>query len=313
MAGRKKILVIRLGALGDLVLCFQAFASIRQAHPDAEIALLTSPQFAGFVLKMPWFNRVIIDNRPSIGNIPEWFRLVRSVRGFYPELVYDLQGKLRQSILYAALGGPFKGRWSGAAPFCTYPRVWPPKPEMHFTDFINAQLKNAGVKIDSDVSVSWLDAPLDHFALPQKYAVIIPGCAPNRLYKRWPAYGYAALVEYFKEKGLACVAVGTVHDAPAIADIKKIAADLIDLSGKTTLSEVASLARRSVCVVGNDTGPTHLAAAVGANVVTLMSEKVNPVWSAPKGQRAVCLQGKPLSSVAPEEVIKIMEEFKYEV
>lgn len=302
MDKREKILVIRLGALGDLVLCFQAFAAIRRAHPKAEIALLTMPAFAGFALKMPWFDRVIVDHRPSALEIKSWATLLRSVRNFNPTRVYDLQGKFRQTILYALLGGPFGSEWSGAAPLCSHPRLWPPVPGMHYTDFLFAQLRRADVHPLTHVDLSWLDAPLDKFDLPSCYVVFIPGSAPTRLYKRWPATHYAELANRLRQKGVECIAIGTALDADAIAEIKKLTSNVRDLSGKTNLFEVAAIVRRSDFVVGNDTGPTHLAAAVGANTLTLFSEQVNAEWAAPKGPRAKYKQGRPISAIGVEEV-----------
>ncbi|HEU0118331.1 MAG TPA: glycosyltransferase family 9 protein [Alphaproteobacteria bacterium] len=298
----EQILVIRLGALGDLILCFQAFHEIRKAHPDAEIALLTTPAFGGFAKLMPWFDRVIIGNRAPGWRLDHWGKLTAQVHSFRPTRVYDLQGKLRQDILYAMLGGPFGPEWSGAAPGCSHPRLWPPEPGMHYTDFVEAQLRRANVPPQSAPDLSWLDAPLDGFDLPERYAVLIPGCAPDREYKRWPAASYAALAAWLKDKGIASVAVGTAADAPMIAAIRAVAPDVIDFSSRTNLPQLAGIFRRAVAIVGNDTGPTHLAAAVGAPTLALMSDRVNPVWSAPKGTNAAMLQGTPLSSLSPDKV-----------
>ncbi|MDD5585451.1 MAG: glycosyltransferase family 9 protein [Alphaproteobacteria bacterium] len=352
----ERILVIRLGALGDLVLCFEAFQAIRNAHPKAEIALLTMPAFAGFARQMPWFDRVLTDPRAPRWRLDAWGRLVRDVRAFAPTRVYDLQGKSRQTMLFYLLGGPFFGpEWSGAAPGCSHPRLWPPKPGMHFTDFIAAQLERAGIglkhppleggpKSHSDfgegseetpspaktedllaqarvfasspsrgegqlfqivdtLNLSWLDAPLDAFELPAKYALLIPGCAPGREYKRWPPEKYAALAGHLREKGIASVAIGTAADQAAISEITALAPHVMNLCGETSLAQVAALARGAEIVIGNDTGPTHLAAAVGARTLALMSDKVDPLWSAPKGPNATWLQGKPLEAVSAGEVL----------
>lgn len=301
----EKILVIRLGALGDLVLCMGAFAAIRAKHPKAEIALLTMPGFAPFARQMPWFDRVIVDPRPKITQIPKWFALVREARAFAPTRVYDLQGKPRQAILFYALGGPFRGpEWSGAAPGCSHPRLWPPRAGMHYTDFLAAQLEKADVKMKDAPDLSWLDGPMLAAALPARFALFIPGCAPGRLYKRWPPLHYAMLARRLAEKGVACLAVGTKADRESIDAICKLAPEVMDLSGRTSLGQLAALARRAEIVIGNDTGPTHLAAACGARTIALMSDRVNPVWSAPKGARATWLQGKPLSALSVEEVEK---------
>lgn len=310
----QRILVIRLGALGDLVLCCAAFAAIRAAHPQAQIALLTMPAFAAFAGQMPWFDRVLIDPRASGWRIGAWRDLARQVRAFAPERVYDLQGKRRQTILFNLLGGPLWGpEWSGAAPLCSHPRQWPPTPDMHFTDFVKAQLARAGLGDallvgEADAQrMAWLDGDVSAFGLPDKFALLIPGCAPDRAYKRWPASHFAALVNALAARGIASVAIGTRHDAPALQAIKALAPEMVDLCGQTSLGQVAALARRAFCVVGNDTGPTHLAAAVGGRTVALLSDKVNPVWSAPRGPQAAWLQGKPLATLAPEVVCRRLE------
>lgn len=285
MTSPERILVIRLGALGDLVLCFQAFHEIRRAHPDAEIALLTMPAFAGFARSMPWFDKILIDERASGRQFGQWVRLIKQVRDFKPSRVYDLQGKLRQSILYGFLGGPFGPEWSGAAPLCSHPRLWPPQAGMHYTDFVAAQLRLAHVPSQAPPDLAWLDAPLDNFSLPERYALLIPGCAPGREYKRWPAKKYAELARRLREENIECIAIGTKADAHAIIAMRAEAPHVIDLTGQTSLPQLAALARRSVAVIGNDTGPTHLAAAVGSNVIALMSDKVNPVWSSPRGPK----------------------------
>jgi len=306
---KKRILVIRLGALGDLVLCFQAFHEIRQAHPKAEIALLTMPGFADFARRMPWFNRVIIDPRPPAIHINQWLKLFKNVRAFAPELVYDLQGKPRQNVLYARLGGPWGPAWSGAAPFCSLPRLAEPMPGMHFTDYVEAQLQLADVSAQEPADVSWLDAPLDKFKLPARFAVLVPGCAPHREYKRWPASKYAALAQELQKKGIASIAVGTKADAKVIADIRAINPKVADFSGSTTLFQLAAIMRRAACVIANDTGPMHVAAVVGAPTLGLMSDQVDAEWSAPKGPRAKWLQGKPLAELGVDKVLLALGDF----
>lgn len=299
----ERILVIKLGALGDLVLCMDAFAALRAKHPDATLALLTGPSFVPFAREMPWFDDVLTDPRPSALNLAGWAKLVSAVRAFAPTHVYDFQGKTRQSILFWALGGPVCGPlWSGAARGCSHPRQWPPVAGMHYTEFLSAQLERADVRVDEPADLAWLDDRLEGFELPARFAVFIPGCAPTRLYKRWPPEQYAALADKLAGKGIAVLAVGTKADQESIDAIRALAPSVIDMCGKTTLKQLAALARRSVCVVGNDTGPTHLAAAVRARTIALMSDKVDPHWSAPEGARAKWLQGKPLSALGVDEV-----------
>ena len=303
----ERILVIRLGALGDLILCFQAFHEIRAANPQAEIALLTMPAFQEFAASMPWFDRVIMDERPPLSDIKACLELVRRVRDFAPTRVYDLQGKLRQNLLFYALGGPRACEWSGAARMCSHPRLWPPQDGMHFTDFIAAQLRFAGVPEQPLVDLDWLQAPVEGGTVPERFVVVVPSCAVGREYKRWPVRYYAELIQRLRRDGIEAIIVGTRADHGLAMTMRGFAPHLIDATGKTTLPQLASLMRQSLAVIGNDTGPTHLAAAAGAKTLALMSGKVNPVWSAPKGPFVTWLQGEPMSMLSVDKVSLALE------
>jgi len=304
---KEHILVIRLGALGDLVFCFQAFHEIRQAHPDADIALLTREPFAAFAASLPWFNRVIIDTHPTFATPVRWLKLRHEIASFAPSVVYDLQGKNRQTILYALLGGPFGPAWSGAAPLCKYPRPWPPAPGMSFPEFMAAQLRAAGVLSMPAPDLFWFDAPTAKFALPSHYAVLIPGCSPNALHKRWPPQKFATLAKKLHDKGLACVAVGTQADEDVVNSIKASVPELMDLCGKTTLFELAGVLRRAALAVGNDTGPLHIAAVLRTPTVALFSGKSDPIWSRPPGPNVAWRQSTNLEDLSVANVVAAID------
>ena len=304
----KRILVIRLGALGDLVLCFQSFHEIRARHKDAKIALLTMPTFADFARAMPWFEKVIIDPRPPAWRPDQWLKLIADIKSFDPQCVYDLQGKKRQSVLFALLGGPMGPEWSGAAPMCSLPRFDPPQKGMHYTEFVARQLRLADVAPQPPADLSWLDASMDGFTLPERFAVLVPGCAPHREYKRWPPENYATLAQKLQADGIASIAVGTKQDAAATASIRALAPEVIDFSGRTNLLQLAGLMRRAVCVVANDTGPAHIAAAVGAPTLGLISDQVDAAWVAPHGPRAKWLLGAPLAKLDVDKVLLALRE-----
>ena len=302
---KERILIIRLGALGDLVFCLQAFSEIRQAHPTAEIALLTRAPFVEFAKLIPVFDKIIIDKHPTFTHPGLWRDLVKEIKAFAPTRIYDLQGKRRQTILYLLLGGPLGRDWSGAAPLCTFPRPWPPEPDWHFKDFLAAQLRAAGVPQAAPIDLEWLDAPIQKFSLPANYVALIPGCSANALHKRWPASHYAALASQLSARGLTCVTVGTKSDAEAISEIKKAVPTVIDLSSKTSLLELAGVFRHAVGVVGNDTGPLHLAASIGAPTLALFCGKSNPVWSRPPGDQVIVKQVTNLTELKVDDVLAL--------
>ncbi len=299
---KERILVIRLGALGDMVFCFQAFHDIRQAHPDADIALLVRAPFVSLAEKMPWFDRLIIDTHPTIKQPGVWMRLVAEIKAFGPTRVYDLQGKRRQSILFALLGGPFGPQWSGAVPLCHFPRLWPPLPTMSFRQFLAAQLKVAGVSSHSPASVTWLDAPPRDFSLPQRYIILVPGSSPAAPQKRWSAQKFAELADLLKHQGITSLVVGTKMDAEVIASIQAATHNVRDMSGQTDIFELAHLLRHASAVIGNDTGPVHMAGALGTVTLALFSRLSSPIWSTPPGDKVTVLQKPDLNDLSVQEV-----------
>lgn len=306
----ERILVIRFGALGDLIMCRQAFHEIREEHKDAEIVLLTSPAYESFAKSMPWFNSVITAERASAVKINVWLKLIQQLYKFSPNRVYDLQGKFRQNVIYFLLGGPLFGpEWSGSAPGSSHPRPWPPGKKMHFVDFLAAQLRKAGVPASPiPADTTWLDAAIVDQTLPPKYALLIPGCSPQLLHKRWPAHKYADLAKQLRDQGIESIAIGTKTEASTIAELCKLAPDVINFCGKTTLYEIAGLAQKATYVIGNDTGPVHLAAAVKAPTLAILSSHTNPVWSAPYGKNTGWVKSDKIEDVRVDEVLLALKK-----
>lgn len=309
---QENILVVRYGALGDMIYCFQSYHEIRQAHPNAKITLLTAPAFASFANRMPWFDDVMIDVHPSKLRIDQWLVQALAIHKLKPTRVYELHGKLRQTVMYWLQGGPFAKwlggpEWSGAAPWCKFPRLWPPQPGMHFEDFLAAQLRLAGVKEQPPANLDWLDASVNIFKLPTRYAVIIPGCTAGQNYKRWPAENYTDIAKHLLEQTVPVLAVGTKADADAIAPIKALVPEIRDLSGQTDLFQLAGILRHAAVVIGNDTGPMHMAAALQAPTLALLSGRTNPVWSAPRQPKAQWLQADQLKDLPTEKVFLALQ------
>lgn len=286
------ILVIRLGALGDFVLSFGPFASIRAAHPGARITLLTTAPYRELAEHAPWFDRVVIDKRPAWWDLGGVLVLRRALRGY--DRVYDLQTSARSGWYYSLAGRP---AWSGIASGASHPHANPARDAMHTLERQAEQLSMAGVpKVTPDLS--WWPATM----VPGDYAVLVPGAAAHRPRKRWPADRYAALAVALKLRGLRSIVVGTGADGDAAETILTACPNALNLTGRTTLLELGGLMRGARLAVGNDTGPMHLAAAVGVRCVVLFSSDSNPALTAPRGDVTV-LAERDLADLPMDRVV----------
>lgn len=293
------MLVIKLGALGDFVLAFGPFSAIRAHHPDAHITLLTTRAFTGLAEGSPWFDSVVTDDRPAWWNLPGLLRLRRALRGY--DMVYDLQTSGRSGWYHRLAGSP---PWSGIAAGCSHPHANPNRNFMHTVERQRDQLAMAGIDAFPVPDTAWLtEAAIP--PLPSPYALLIPGAAPHRPRKRWPATQFAALATTLAERGQTPVVVGAAQDGPLAGIIQAAAPSAIDLTGRTSLRELAAVAARASLAVGNDTGPTHLAAALGTPCVTLFSGDSDPALTRPRG-RVTVLTAPNLADLPVERVAEAL-------
>lgn len=273
----RRILVVRLSALGDVVLSFGPFAAIRAHHPYAEITLLTTKPYAALMDDAPWFDRVVVDERPSWWNLPGVARLRATLRGF--DFAYDLQTSARSSWYFRLAGKP---PWSGIARGCSHRQSDPARERMHTIERQRDQLRLAGISAFPRPDLSWLtNRPVP--PLPERFAMLVPGAAPQRPRKRWPVRGFAELAAILHARGLTPVVVGTSSEAPLADVIRQACPGAVDLTGRTAMADLFAVAARAALAIGNDTGPMHVAAATGCRCIVLFSHDSDPELTAPRG------------------------------
>ncbi|MBR0650764.1 glycosyltransferase family 9 protein [Roseomonas terrae] len=295
-----RVLVIKLAALGDFAQAFGPFAAIRAHHPGARITLLTTKPYAPLARMSPWFDEVWEDGRPDWTDPPAVFRLARRLRAAGFDRVYDLQTSSRSSRYRWFVGR--RTEWSGIAPGASHPHANPRRDLMHTVDRQREQLEMAGIPDFPEPDLSWLDADLSRFALPQRFCLLVPGASPGRPAKRWPEHAFGALAAGLGDPALI---IGGPGEAPLAAAIKAAAPGTLDLTGKTSFADIAALGRRAAFCIGNDTGPTHLVAAAGCPTLALFGADSDPALCAPRGRHATFLRHLPLATLDPAEVAAV--------
>ncbi|MHB8286899.1 MAG: glycosyltransferase family 9 protein [Caulobacteraceae bacterium] len=311
----KRILVIKLAALGDVVQAFPPFAHIRTAHPEAEITLLTTPPYESLAAASPYFDRIETDGRPK--RLSQTLAMLARLRRARYDRVYDLQTSSRSSAYFYALW-PHLPQWSGIARGGSHPHRNPQRNHMHTLERQNEQLRDAGIWPNAPVERGTAAAPdlsfmaadpapdrrPEHFGLTSPYVLLVPGASAHRPGKRWPATSYAELARRLTAEGYDVAVIGGLGETQIGAEIAAGDPRVHDLTGATDYAQIAGLGARATWAIGNDTGPTHLLAATGVHTVVLFSAESDPALCAPRGRRVDVLQAPRLADLSVDEVEK---------
>jgi lipopolysaccharide heptosyltransferase I len=293
----KRILLVRLGALGDIVHAIPVAAALRRAFPAARIDWLVSAKHRDILDLVPVIDRrLVINDRPSgsprskTDDLPgeadrgtSLLGAIRELRKANYDVALDLQGLIKSALLARASGAPrvigFSTSYARerlARPFYTdvydpgRGGIYDPRETRHVVDINLGLLTTLGI---SSGPAEFPIEPVDSAVARQvsdrthgRFALLNPGAAwPN---KRWPPARLAEVAIALRDRhGLTSVVLwgpGEEALAQAVVDAANGAAVL---SPATTIRDLVALTRGAALMVSGDTGPTHIASAVGTPIV----------------------------------------------
>ena len=304
---QERILVIKLSALGDFVQAFGPFQAIRNHHRDAHITLITTKPYQELAEKSGWFDRVVPDGKAQLREIRRIWRLRKFLINGRFDMVYDLQTSDRSSLYYHLMW-PHKPSWSGIAQGCSHPHANPHRDFMHTVERQREQLEMAEISDFPNPDMSWLEADISQLGLTQDFALLIPGGAPHRPDKRWPGPEYGTIAKRLIDRGIQPVVLGTASEAREAEEIQAACPAAVSLIGKTSLFEIAVLARKAALALGNDTGPMHMAAAAGAPSLVLYSKASDPALCAQRGPKVTIERTEDLSQLPADRVWSLISD-----
>ena len=276
----QRIAVLRANALGDFVFCVPALLALRAAYPAAEIVLLACPWHAEFLHDRPGpVDRVVVVppsrgvREPRDGQVEDAGELERFFAGMRHEgfdLALQMHGGGRWSNPFVQrLGARLTAgcRAEDAAPLDRW------VPYVYFQPETTRYLEIAGlvgappVTLEARIEVTDDDvaeaAPLTSAGA---FAVLHPGATAPR--RRWSPERFAAVGDALGEAGVRVILTGTPAEQPLVDRVAgAMRAPAADACGRLSLGGLAALLSRAAVVVSNDTGPLHLAHAVGAPTV----------------------------------------------
>ncbi|MCB1562498.1 MAG: glycosyltransferase family 9 protein [Alphaproteobacteria bacterium] len=308
MSGKQaeRILIVKLGALGDFIQALGPMAAIRKAHPQAHITLLTTKPFEKFAHDCGYVDEIWLDERPGLPDIGGWLRLHKKLNGGGFTRVYDLQNNDRTSLYFRLFTKSRRPEWVGVAKGCSHRNTSPERTAGHAFDGHVQTLALAGITDIKVDRLEWMDGDIGAFPLKSPFVLLVPGCAPERPEKRWSASGYAALAAMLAGEGVQPVIIGTLAEKEAAQEIAQNCPEALDLTDQTSLGQITALARSAAGAVGNDTGPMHLICATGCSGLVLFSGHSDPVRHAPKGEAVQVLRENDLADLAAEAVFEAL-------
>jgi len=299
---RRNILVIKLGALGDVVQALGPMTAIRRHHASAHIAVLTTTPYADLIKAAGVCDDVIIDNRPRFGEFRKWLALRKTLRAGNFERVYDLQTSDRSSGYFRLFWPGPKPDWSGIAAGCSLRHVNPNRDLMHTIERQAEQLAVAGIDDVPFADLNPIVSDISHLKLPEKFCLIAPGGAEHRPAKRWPRERYRDLIRKMDADGITPVVCGTEAERALAAALIEGSVTARNIAGETSLVDLVTVAKRAAFALGNDNGAMHIAAFAGIPSVVLYSHTSDPALCAQRGADVTILRRQSLDDLGVDEV-----------
>lgn len=271
-----KILVVRLGALGDLVHTVPAVAALRRAYPGARIDWLVKDKQRAFVDLVESVDCVLPMDDGSLGG---WVRAAQRLRAVRYDIALDFQGLMKSAVLARASGASrvlgfsiWHLREKSARPF--YSEVGDAARAQRHVIFKNLHLvRTLGIASDAiefplrRVPSAAVDR-VRELVRGGPFAIVNPGAAwPN---KQWPAARFGEVASFLREvRGLTSVVIWGPGEEPLAQEVVRASDGAAHVAPATGIADLVALARAASLIVSGDTGPLHLAAAAGTPAIAL--------------------------------------------
>lgn len=328
----QRILIIRLDRIGDVLLSTPVIKALRDAYPDSYIAFIVQPHAKEIVDGNPYLNEVIVYKKKAgfIGNLS----FISGLRRYEFDLAIILHPTARTHLLAFLAGIPQRVGYDKKLGFLLTKRIPHTKQFglRHEVDYTLDLLSHIGISpkdrslympVNSD-SEDRISGMLSHRGVKGEDLLIAFNPGASCPSKRWDAARFAKVGDLLSGRYGAKIVIVCGSKDKEFGDrvAKEMKSASINLSGKTTIGDIASVLRRVKLLISNDSGPVHIACAVGTPVIAIFGRNdrgLSPARWGPTAKRAsilhkdvgcpVCLAHncriafKCLEAVTVEEVV----------
>ena len=291
MKNKENILIIKHGALGDLIQADGIIKSIRNHHKNSKITLLTSKKFIDLMSMCPYIDSLLIDDRPSFFNIISYINFYKEIAKYNFKHIYDLQNSQRTYIYRKYLFN--KINWIST------------NRKDHAISGLRGleeMLKenSVGIKNVLKPNLKWLSIDVKSLLkknkILTKYIVLLPGSSKSNPLKRWPYFSKLAKLLILKELEVVTIL------GPEELEMEHLMPGHV--LKNLNWSQLSGVIENSYFIVGNDSGPCHIASCLNKKGLALFGSSTSAIRSELKRGRFEIFKVRDLNNLTADEIFK---------
>ncbi len=305
------ILIIKHGALGDIIQANGAIKDIKKNFPHDKVFLLTTPHYAEFLSSCPYVDGVLIDQRLPRWNLVYLLKLKKKLERFAFTKIFDLQNSSRTQFYKKYI---FKKNifWSNSKSFAKNEEILNEK-RLPVLSRMKLQLGRAGIKDTSNTQkpdLNWAIKNINNITnkyFDGNYILVFPFCSPKLTKKKWPYYHN--LIKLISDYYGSRYSIGIVPGPNEIEDSKKFNTHILLNQGKPlSILELISVIKKSSYVISNDTGPAHICNHLNVKGLALFGSHTTPEKVSLESENFKSIKVNDLKKLKASEVFEKIRE-----
>ena len=280
----KNIVIVKLSSIGDVIHALPVAHALKKQYPDARITWVVEKPAYDLLINNPDIDEIIVFEKSKFKSITglliNGYKFAKVLRAYHFDLAIDLQGLFKSAAISYLSGAPKRLVYCNAREqsHLVGKRICGEHEQGHVVDRYLDVAAHLGCKIDeasfpihiteAEINKTLSIASHAGLKLENPYVVLAPGT--NWVSKCWPPTHFAKLADQLYDHNIIPVIIGGPNDQRLAQEIMaNTIVPPVDLTGKTSMKQLAYIIKRSQAFVGGDTGPMHLAVAVEIPVVTM--------------------------------------------